>query len=327
MPESQPYIFLNDQGVCNLCVEYEKQQQSTQEDKLLESDLVKILNKHRGKKKYDCLVMCSGGKDSTSSLYYMKKRYKLNPLAFTFDHGLETEEAMTNVNNAVEILGVDFLFFKTSFMKEMFAKIIETKSSAVICHPCSIWYMQLTFDIAARYDIPIIVAGWTKGQSTKQPVMSKCACNITSPEFQAMGEATKKFIAEHVKSNPKYRDFPESMEEVLKRAKKRHKAMVISPHWFLPYGPEVYVKIIQDELKWKQPQESYPSGSTNCALNFLSVHNSMKYFGYTHYHVEMSKLIREGLMTREQALKDLEIKVDKDYLQNIVKKLGVKIEE
>ena len=54
--------------------------------------------------------MCSGGKDSTSSLYYVKKRYNLNPLAFTFDHGFETEEAMRNIKNAVEILDVDFLY-------------------------------------------------------------------------------------------------------------------------------------------------------------------------------------------------------------------------
>ncbi|MFH1397723.1 MAG: hypothetical protein ABIH27_04150 [Candidatus Omnitrophota bacterium] len=47
----------------------------------------------------------------------------------------------------------------------------------------------------------------------------------------------------------------------------------------------------------------------------------MKYFGYTHYHVEMSKLIREGLLTREEAIKNLEIYFDKELLNNITKKL------
>ena len=47
----------------------------------------------------------------------------------------------------------------------------------------------------------------------------------------------------------------------------------------------------------------------------------MKYFGYTHYHVEMSKLIREGLLTREEAIKNLEIDFDKELLNNIAKKL------
>jgi tRNA(Ile)-lysidine synthase TilS/MesJ len=74
--------------------------------------------------------MCSGGKDSTASLYFMKKRYRMNPLAFTFDHGFEIEGAKENVINAVEALGVDYLFFKTDFMKEEgVLKLVEIKGS------------------------------------------------------------------------------------------------------------------------------------------------------------------------------------------------------
>lgn len=326
LPEGKPDIWLNEEGTCNICLEHEKTKNSIENRKAFESDLVIILNQYRSKGKYDCLVMCSGGKDSTSALYYMKRRYKLNPLAFTFDHGFETEDAMENVRNAVEILGVDFLFFKSDFMKDMFSKILKTKSKAVICHPCSIWYMQLTFDITAKYDIPIIIAGWTKGQSTRQPVMSKCGCNIHQPEYASMAKATKEFSDSYVKSDPKYKDFPKSMEEVLTKAKKRHKCIVLSPHWFLNKDPEEYVETIKKELKWKYPRLSYPAKTTNCYLNFISVYNSMKYYGYTHYHVEMSKLIREGLLPREQALKDLEINFDKELLNSIAKKLDYKFD-
>lgn len=99
--------------------------------------------------------------------------------------------------------------------------------------------------------------------------------------------------------------------------------MVISPHWFLPYGPEEYVKVIKEELKWKAPVLSYPEGSTNCLLNFMSVHNSMKHYGYTHYHVEASKLIREGVLLREDAMKQLETNFDTKILEDIVEKLDV----
>jgi len=102
MPENKPDIFLNDKGICNLCLEHDFVKRTEDNVKPLETDFLKIINKYKGKQKYDCLVMCSGGKDSTSSLYYMTKRYKLNPLAFTFDHGFETEEAMENIRNAVD---------------------------------------------------------------------------------------------------------------------------------------------------------------------------------------------------------------------------------
>ncbi len=321
LPESEPDIRLNDDGVCNVCLEYEKARLGDRQTALLETDFVKTLNKYRGKGEYDCLVMCSGGKDSTSSLYYMKRRYKMNPLAFTFDHGFETEDAMENIRRAVEILDVDYMVFRSTYIHDLVKKILESGSRAVICHLCSIWYMDLTFTMAARFKIPIIIAGWTKGQSTRQPVMTKCACSIDAPEYRSMGEATVEFL-KSLKSDPKYRDFPQSMEDVLKRAKKRYKSIVLSPHWFLPFEVGTYVKTIQDELGWKFPRLSYPKQSTNCYLNYIAVHNSMKYYGYSHYHVEMSKHIREGLMTREEALELLEITFGTDLLNEVADKLG-----
>lgn len=325
MPEALPEIFLDADGVCNICVEHARQAAVAPAQKELETDFTKILAQHRGKHEYDCLVMCSGGKDSTASLYYMKTRYKTKPLAFTFDHGFETEDALENVKKAVEKLGVDFMLFRSDFMHDMFAKILNTGSKAVICHLCSIWYMDLTFKMAARFDIPIIIAGWTKGQSLRQPAMTRCACNITAPEFLRMGEATKEFIDKHVRTDPKYKDFPASMEEVLARAQKRHKALVLSPHWFLPYDAQTYVETIQRELGWKYPALSYPAKSTNCYLNYISVHNSMKFYGYTHYHVEMSKLVREGSLTRAEALELLKMDFSKELLNKIAALLGCKI--
>lgn len=323
LPESKPDIWLDADGVCNICHEFDKQNESRPQVKFLESDFVKILNQNKSKGKYDCLIMCSGGKDSTAALFYMKKRYKLNPLAFTFDHGFETEDALENVRHAVEILGVDFLLFKSDYMKDMFAEIIRRDDKAVLCHPCSMWYMGLTFEMAARFDIPLIVAGWTKGQMRHQPLISRCGCNAHQAEFAAMSRSTQAFLDRFTRENPKYKDFPRSMEEVLAAANRRHKAVVVSPHWFLPTDASQYVHILKTELKWKLPRLSYPGLSTNCYLNFLSVHNAMKNFGYTHYHVEMSKLIRESLLSRQEALKLLEINFDRDVLRHVMAKLGI----
>lgn len=321
MPETPPEIVLDAAGVCSLCREHDARKAREPETKFLETDFLKIVDQHRGKHEYDCLVMCSGGKDSTAALYYMKRRYKLNCLAFTFDHGFETEDALANVRKAVERLDVDFVLHRSTFMNDMFAKVLKTGSKAVLCHLCSMWYMDLTFKTAARYDAPIIIAGWTKGQMTKQPVMSKCACNISAPEYARMGRATRDFLLT-LKDDPKYADFPASMEELLARAKKRHKSLVLSPHWFLPYSSDEYLETIRKELGWEFPRLSYPARSTNCSLNFISVHNSMRFYGYTHYHVEMSKMVRDGLLARAEALELLRIDFDEALLDRIAEPLG-----
>lgn len=326
MPESKPDIYFNEDGVCNLCVAYENRTIETKAIQPLESDFIKIINKNRGKDKYDCLVMLSGGKDSTASLYYMVKRYNLRVLAFNFDHGFETEDARKNIENAVDILGVDFMTFKSNFMKEMFAKILASNSNVVVCHPCSIWYMQLAFDVAARYKIPMIVAGWTKGQSVNNNVKPGADKDEHALEFRQMAKATTDFLRTQLKDMPKYKDFPTSMEEVVKRARKKFKSIVVSPHWFLPFGPETYIEVIKNELKWKVPSLSYPKGSTNCSLNFISAFNSLKHFGYTHYHVEASKMIREKMISREDALRELAFDFDKELLNSVARDLGHEFE-
>jgi hypothetical protein len=322
LPESKPDIVLNEEGICNICVEHAKTKDTGCDAQFLETDFIKMLKLYKSKGEYDCLVMCSGGKDSTAALYYMKKRYKLNPLVFTFDHGFEAEDAMENIKRAVEILGVDLLFFKSGFMKDLFSKIVKTKSKAVICHSCSLWYMDIAFKTAARFNIPIIIAGWTKGQSTKQPLMPGGGCHMHQPEFSAMAKATKEFLGSYIRSEPKYKDFPRSMDEVLARAKRKQKCVVLSPHWFLPFDSEVYTEIITKELGWKMPGLSYPAKSTNCRLNFLSVYLSIKHYGFTHYHVELSKMIRMGMVTRNDALTMLEINFDEKLLGPLLEKLG-----
>jgi tRNA(Ile)-lysidine synthase TilS/MesJ len=92
LPESKPDIWINEERVCNICLEEEKTKYDSENSKPLETDFIKMFSTYKSHGEYDCFVMCSGGKDSTVALYYMQKRYKMNPLAFTFDHGFETKD-------------------------------------------------------------------------------------------------------------------------------------------------------------------------------------------------------------------------------------------
>jgi tRNA(Ile)-lysidine synthase TilS/MesJ len=314
LPESRPDIWLNNQGICNICLDANSKA-SDKKNRLLESDFVKIINKYKAKGKYDCLVMCSGGKDSTASLYYMKKRYKMNPLAFTFDHGFENDEAIDNIKNAVKILEVDWLFYRTGFMKDIFGQIIQENIKVPICHICTIWYIQLTYDIARRYNIPLIISGFTKGQSGEE--------GEPLDAYKTMSKATSDFVINILRKAPSCKHFPASIEEATRISSRRFKSIVVSPHWYLRWDPEEIKGILSRELKWKTPKLSYPKGSTNCLMNFISVYLSMKHYGYTHYHIEASKLIREQELSRQEALDMLAIKFDVGLLNSILKGMGI----
>ena len=330
MPHAPPDVWLDEFGVCNICHNHDRETEAAAAEEqrgLLETDFLKILDKYRGKYEYDCLCMLSGGKDSTAALYYIKERYKLNPLVFTFNHGFVPDEHIDSAMNTINRLGVDFIYFQTPFMKEMFRKIVQTKSRVVICPVCSLWYMLKTYEIAAMFNVPIIISGWTKGQTSghSRSVLSKCACDQNPDEFKSMTAATKEFMEQHVRTDPRYADFPASMDDVLRIAKKKYKskAIVLSPHWFVPGGPEEYVPVIQRELGWEYPERSYPKKTTNCDLNFIASKLAVKNYGYSVYHIEMSNMIRMGIVTREEAIAALQMDFGQEITSGILNKLDV----
>jgi len=55
LPESKPDIWLDEDGLCNVCIEYVKIKDSAEEVKPLETDFVKMLKLYKSHREYDCL--------------------------------------------------------------------------------------------------------------------------------------------------------------------------------------------------------------------------------------------------------------------------------
>ena len=73
--------------------------------------LDEIIEKHRGKYDYDCIVPFSGGKDSTFQLLYLIKEYGLKVLVIRFNHGFMRPTIEANVQNTLKQLGADIIEF------------------------------------------------------------------------------------------------------------------------------------------------------------------------------------------------------------------------
>lgn len=103
LPETFPFIEYDHQGVCNYCNNY-KPQNKIQPIENLKS-LVEPYRRKDGKP--DCIVPFSGGRDSTYSLHIIKKELGLNPIAFTYDWGMVTDLARRNIARVCGKLGVE----------------------------------------------------------------------------------------------------------------------------------------------------------------------------------------------------------------------------
>ena len=73
----------------------------------------RILNsKRRPDSKYDCIVMLSGGRDSSYVLLKVVKDYGMKVLAVNYENPFTHPQAKKNITNAVTALGVDLVFIK-----------------------------------------------------------------------------------------------------------------------------------------------------------------------------------------------------------------------
>ena len=103
LPETFPYIEYDKKGVCNYCNNHKKKNQPK---KVM---LVKgISEPYRNKDgSPDCFVPLSGGRDSTYVLHFLKKELGLNVITYTYDWGMVTDLARRNIARICGKLGVE----------------------------------------------------------------------------------------------------------------------------------------------------------------------------------------------------------------------------
>tara|TARA_B100000787_G_scaffold167921_1_gene155647 strand:+ start:33 stop:1988 length:1956 start_codon:yes stop_codon:yes gene_type:complete len=113
LPETYPFIEFDKDRVCNYCNSYQKQKF------LGEEKLERFLTIHRKKNNTpDCLIGLSGGRDSCYGLHVLKNKYKMNPIAFTYDWGLTTDISRLNASILCGKLGVEHIIRSADIEKK-----------------------------------------------------------------------------------------------------------------------------------------------------------------------------------------------------------------
>lgn len=104
LPETMPFISFDEQGVCNYCRNFRPMQVSGREQ------IERLVAPHRRSDgEADCLVMFSGGRDSSYGLHLIKKELGLNPIAYTYDWGMITDLGRRNQARLCGSLGVEHI--------------------------------------------------------------------------------------------------------------------------------------------------------------------------------------------------------------------------
>jgi glucosamine--fructose-6-phosphate aminotransferase (isomerizing) len=102
LPETMPYIRFDEVGVCNYCHNYKPRNRPKPVEKLFA--LVEPYRRAHGN---DCIVPFSGGRDSCYGLHLIAKELKMKPITYTYDWGMVTDLGRRNISRMCAKLGIE----------------------------------------------------------------------------------------------------------------------------------------------------------------------------------------------------------------------------
>lgn len=164
LPETHETIKFDEEGVCNICRQYENKKKIDWDKK--KKDLLELVEMYRGKGSYDCIIPFSGGKDSTFTLWYIVTQLGLKPLVVSFDHGFFRPRTLENNERTMRKLGVDYMKFRTDWkvVRKLVLQSLKWVGdfdwhahAGTFCYP-----MQ----IAVKFKVPLIFWGEPSAEYT-----------------------------------------------------------------------------------------------------------------------------------------------------------------
>jgi predicted glutamine amidotransferase len=110
LAETMPFIEFDEYGICNYCKFHKPHKIKGI------SELKKILEPTHND--FDCLVTLSGGRDSSFGIHFIKKILGLNPVAYTYDWGMVTDLARRNQMRMCGRLGVEHILVSADIRRK-----------------------------------------------------------------------------------------------------------------------------------------------------------------------------------------------------------------
>ncbi|MDJ0728432.1 MAG: amino acid adenylation domain-containing protein [Crocosphaera sp.] len=316
IPSNYPNITLDENKVCNLCNAYQSYQHRIKQYFKPFDELKEILNQAKTNKRgeYDCLMLLSGGKDSTYVLYQLVGM-GLKVLTFTLDNGYISEQAKGNIRRVVESLNVDHIFGNTPAMNKIFVDSLQRHCN--VCNGCFKTIYTLSMQLADEKGIPVIVTGLSRGQffETRLTVELFTQPNFDVSEIDQMVLEARK--AYHRVDDAIYRELDVtafSDDEIFNRVQ------IVDFYRYCDVELEEMLRFLKDNAPWIRPSDT--GRSTNCLINNAGIYVHTQKQGYHNYALPYSWDVRLGHKERDAALEELNDAIDVQDVERILQEIG-----
>jgi len=318
LPHTYPFISFDEKGVCSSCNKYERQKFHGSKE------LEKVLDKYRAKDgEPDCLVGISGGRDSSYGLHIIKTQFGMNPIAYTYDWGLSTDTSRINQAKVCGKLGVEHIIRAPDLKKKR--KHIRKNIYAWLKRP-ELGMVPLFmagdkdfyhFGRQLRKELNVRLTIFCSGHLFEQREFFVGFCgvneNVTAAvklyHYSNIAKLKLAFwyILQYLR-NPRYinESFFDSIRSYFTSFISKDDFLYL--YEYLPWEEKKIESVLKEEYNWESYKAYGPNqwrmgdGQTAFTNYIFST-----VAGFTEFDTFRSRQVREGLLTRDEALRLAEI--------------------
>ncbi len=313
--DDTPGVQLDPEGICQLCRDFTALSPRIERYFRERDELRGAIASHARRKHgdYDCLVLLSGGKDSTYALYQVAAM-GFRIYAFTLDNGYISDQARSNIQRVVDDLGIDHEFASTGHMNAIFRDSLGRFSN--VCQGCFKTIYTLSIRRADQLGIPLVVTGLSRGQ------LFETRLNLGL--FR--GERSDREIDSAILAARKaYHRRPDAVTECLgtdgfdsDELFERVQLLDFYRYWSAPL--DEMLDFLASRAPWIRPSDT--GRSSNCLINDVGIHVHAKERGFHNYALPYSWDVRLRQKSREQAVEELNDDIDLPRVEGILETIG-----
>ena len=316
LPETMPFIAFDHEGVCNYCHTH------TPWTKRPASDLEDRLDRIRSKNgEPDCIVAFSGGRDSSYGLHLLKNKYGMTPLTFSYDWGMVTDLARRNQARMCGKLGVEHIWISADIKQKRahiqrnvlawlkkpdigMIPLFMAGDKEVLWHANDLmksYAIDSMVFCTNAYEKTVFKQGFLGIDARETTVHKPTSLSIAS-RIDMRWQYGKRFLG-----NPAY--FNRSMPDTLFAFFSYYviKQQYFSLFDFIPWVEPEINRVLTTEYGWELAKDTNSTWriGDGTAPFYNYIYHSVA--GFTEYDTFRSYQIRDGDLTREQAMALVEI--------------------
>lgn len=324
MDTTDPEIAFDEDGHCNHCNEYyntfPKGEYLIENSDQQLMQMVKKIKIEMQNKPYDCVIGLSGGVDS-SYVAYKAHQLGLRLLAVHCDTGWNSELAVKNIENIVNILGIDLYTYIVDWEEMRDLQLAFFKSSVANCDiPQDHAIVATMLSVARKYNIHYILSGSNIATEFILPP----AWGYDNLDITHIKAIHKRFGSIPLKKFPMVNIWQRYV-----RSRFSKKNQIVKILNYIHYNKAEAMKEMEEKLHWQYyGGKHYESVFTR----FFQGYYLPTKFGYDKRIAHLSSLIVSGQITREEALEEMKKQPYAEKMQIsdkefVAKKLELSVDE